>query len=140
MKVNNLFRIVLGILISTNVYSQTQSFRCIFNNGIVTNWDTGKPISKNNNSMPEIIFDQIDIQKGKGRFIGNLGSEDVQVLKGEQSFHIFERTPSGNLNITTIFYPTQKFSDMFPVVHSRHINLVSGPFPSQYVGLCKKLN
>ncbi|QWE06384.1 hypothetical protein [Polynucleobacter sp. JS-JIR-5-A7] len=136
---NFLIPVSLGLIISTNVFGQSQSFRCNFSDGLSTNWDSGKPSSKRTSDMSELIFDQIDIKKGTGRMIGNSGSETVQVLKGDSSTHIVERTPSGNMNITTIFNPTQKYSDLYPVVHSRHINLMSGPFPSQYVGLCKNL-
>ena len=137
---NILIPVSLGLIISTNVFGQSQSFRCNFSDGISTNWDSGKPSTKRVSDMSELIFDQVDVKKGTGRMIGNSGSETVQVLRGDGSFHIVERTPSGNMNTTTIFNPTQKYSDLYPVVHSRNMNLMSGPFPSQYVGLCKKLN
>lgn len=136
----SLISITFGLIISMNVFGQSQSFRCNFSDGTSTNWDSGKPSTKRDGSMSEIVYDQIDVKKGTGRMIGNSGSENVQVLRGDGSTHIVERTQSGNMNITTIFNPTQKYSDLYPVVHSRHINLMSGPFPSQYVGLCKKLN
>ena len=129
-----------GVVISTNVFSQTQSFRCNFTDGLVTNWDSGKPSSKRNGNFPELVFDQLDIKKGTGRMIGNSGSENVQVLSGDSSIHIVERTNSGNMNITTIFNPQQKNPNEYPIVHSRHLNLSGGPFTSQFVGLCKKLN
>jgi len=132
--------LVFGLLISTEVFSQTQSFRCNFSDGLSTNWDSGKPSSKRSSDLSELIFDQVDIKKSSGRMIGNSGTENVQVLSGDGSLHIIERTTSGNMNITTIFSPTKKNSNEFPVVHSRHINLMGGPLPSQYVGLCKKLN
>ena len=131
---------MFGLLVSTNVLSQTQSFRCNFSDGFVTNWDSGKPSSKRDGRMSELVFDQLDVKKGTGRMIGNSGSENVQVLSGDGSNHIIERTPSGNMNITTIFSSTQKNPNEYPVVHSRHINLIGGPLVSQYVGLCKKLN
>ena len=137
---NFLIPVSLGLIISTNVFGQSQSFRCNFSDGLSTNWDSGKPSSVKDGRMSEMIFDQVDVKKGTGRMIGNSGSETVQVLKGDGSTHIVERTPSGNMNTTTIFNSTQKNSDLYPVVHSRHINLMGGPFPSQYVGLCKKLN
>jgi len=91
--------------------------------------------------MNELVFDQLDTKKGTGRMIGNVGSENVQVLVGDgNSIHIIERTPSGNMNITTVFNPQRKNSNEYPIVHSRHLNLNGGPLTSQYVGLCKKLN
>ena len=132
---------MFGLLVSTNVFSQTQSFRCNFSDGLVTNWDSGKPSSKRMSDMNELVFDQLDTKKGTGRMIGNVGSENVQVLVGDgNSIHIIERTPSGNMNITTVFNPQRKNSNEYPIVHSRHLNLNGGPLTSQYVGLCKKLN
>jgi hypothetical protein len=131
----------LGLTLTTNVFGQTQSFRCNFSDGFVSNWESGKTTSKRDGRMSELIFDQVDLKKGSGRMIGNSGSENVQVLTGDtNSIHIVERTPSGNMNITTIFTPSQKNPNEFPVVHSRHINLMGGPLVSQFVGLCKKLN
>ena len=131
--------LVFGLLISTEVFSQTQSFRCNFSDGLITNWESGKQTSKREGKMTELVFDQLDVKKGTGRMIGNSGSENVQVISGDGSVHIVERTPSGNMTITTVYTTPQKNPNEFPVVHSRHMNLMSGPFPSQYVGLCKKL-
>ena len=123
------------------VYGQTQSFRCNFSDGMNTNFDSGKPSTKKSNDIGELVFDQLDTKKGTGRIVGNSGASDVVVYNGSNSIHILEPTVSGNMNFTTIFNPTKNSSGNYPVVHSRHINLPgSGPFPSQYVGLCKKLN
>ena len=137
---NVLIPVSLGLIISTNVFGQSQSYRCNFSDGLTTNWDSGKPSSVRSGKMSEIIFDQVDTKKGTGRMIGNSGSENVQVLNGDGSIHIVERTTSGNMNTTTIFTPSQKNPSEYPVVHSRHLNFMGGPFVSQYVGLCKKLN
>ena len=137
---NVLIPVSVGLIISTNVFGQSQSFRCNFSDGFSTNWDSGKASSVRGGKMAEMVFDQLDTKNGTGRMIGNAGVENVQVIRGDGSIHILERTPTGNLNITTIFGPIQKNPNEFPVVHSRHINIMGGPFPSQYVGLCKKLN
>jgi hypothetical protein len=131
--------ISLGLLLSTNVLSQTKSFRCNFTDGLITNWDSGKPSSKRNGNFPELVFDQLDMNKGTGRLIGNAGAENVQVFNGDGSIHVIERTKSGNMNITTIFTPLQNNPNVYPVVHSRHLN-ISGPLVSQFVGICKNLN
>lgn len=138
--IHRLVFVTTGLIISTTVFGQTQSFRCTFSDGLVTNWESGKPSSKRDGRMDEIVFDQVDTKKGTGRMIGNSGSENVQVLNGDGSIHIVERTPSGNMNVTTIFSPPQKNPTQYPLVHSRHLNFIGGPLVSQFVGLCKKLN
>jgi hypothetical protein len=131
---------VLITAISTNSYSQTQSFRCNFSDGISTNWDSGKPSLTKDARMAEMVFDQLDTQKGSGRLIGNAGVENIQTLSGDKSIHIIEITPTRNMNITTIFAPVKKNPNLHPAVHSRHINLMGEPLTSQFVGLCNKLN
>jgi hypothetical protein len=118
--------------------NQVFSVRCNFSDGLVTNFDSGNPKSKGDASMPELVFDQIDLKKGSARLIGNAGTETVQALKGQDSIHLLEKTMSGNLNITTIFLKTK--NNLLPVVTSRHQSIIDAPFVSHYVGLCKALN
>lgn len=122
------------------VYGQTQSFRCSFSDGFSTEFKSNKPSSSRDKKFDDLTFDQLDTNKGTGRLIGNSGVSNFQVLNGDNSIHIVERTMSGNMNITTIFNTSQNVTGNFPVVHSRHNNLMSNPLPSQYVGFCKKLN
>lgn len=73
--------------------------------------------------------------------IGNVGAETIKVLLGDDSVHLLEYTNSGNINITTIFLYQNNIKDStFPVVHSRHINTLTGALPSQYLGICIKLS
>ena len=141
---NNLKKIFIAtclISMSGIVSGQTQSFRCNFTEGMRTNYDTGKPSTKKTNDIGELVFDQLDTKKGTGRLLGNNGASDVNAFLGSNSIHIIEQTISGNINITTIYDKVKKGLDNHPVVHSRHLNLPgSGPLPSQFVGLCKKLN
>lgn len=89
----------------------------------------------------EIVFDQIDKKNGTARMIGNNGAENVIAIDGRDSVHLVEITASGNMNITTIFQQRDARRNSFAGVHSRHVTLMSGgPLPSQYVGLCSKLN
>ena len=116
------------------------SLRCNFSDGMVTNFDNGNAKSKSNSSMPELIFDQIDIKKGTARLIGNAGTETIQALQGQDSIHLLEQTMTGNLNLTTVFLKTKNKNNLLPVVTSRHQSIVDAPLVSQYVGLCKVLN
>ncbi len=123
------------------VHGQTQSFRCSFTDGFSTEFKSNKPSSgRDKSKFTDLTFDQLDVKKNRGRMIGNAGATDVGVINGDNSIHIIEQTPSGNMNITTIFNPPIKNSSNYPVVHSRHVNIFDEPMTSQYVGLCKKLN
>ncbi len=140
MRVTRIFISITLISLTGLVYGQSHTYKCSFTDGFFTEFKSNKQTSSRDKKMDDMTFDQIDIKKGSGRMIGNTGAENVQVLNGDNSIHIVERTLSGNMNITTIFNTSQNTTGGYPVVHSRHINLMSNPLPSQYVGLCKKLN
>ncbi len=120
--------------------AQTLSVRCKFSNGQATNFDAGIPQTNRTNDLDELLFDQIDIKKGRARLIGNSGAATIKAFAGFESIHLIEATEAGNMNITTIFISTKTINfNILPVVHSRHMQTLSGPFPSQYLGLCTKL-
>ena len=132
-------KILLTLLMIPNlVMADSLSFNCNFSDGISTNFDSGSPKSKDGGNFPDTIYDQINPKEGTGRFIGNAGAVDVMVHQGYQSLNIVEITPVGNMTVTTIFNGLPNKDDLFPVVHSRHPNMM-GAFVSQYVGLCRSL-
>ena len=130
--------LLLLFLIPNLVMAELLSVRCNFTDGVSTNFDSGKPILGGGGKFPDIVFDQINVAKGTGRFIGNAGAVDVNVFRGSESINIFESTPVGNMNLTTIFNDLPTKDGYFPVVHSRHLNMM-GAFVSQYVGLCSPI-
>ena len=116
------------------------TFRCKFTGGQITNYENGSPRTKRVNDFVELVYDQIDKTKGTARLIGNVGVAQVQAIEGNESIHLIETTPFGNMNITTIFFTEKsKLNGRHPVVHSRHMKSSSGPLPQQYIGLCKEL-
>lgn len=128
------------ILLSSVVQAQTLSVRCKFVEGQVTNFEGGSPETVRKNDFSDMVFDQIDLSTNTARLIGNIGTETVRAIKGLDSVHLIEVTSSGNINITTIFFlAAVKAPFNLPVVHSRHVNILGKPLPSQYVGLCTKL-
>ena len=130
--------LLLLFLIPNVVMADSLSFNCKFSDGISTNFDSGSPKSKDGGNFPDTIYDQINPKEGTGRLIGNVGAVDVMVLQGYQSVNIVEITPVGNMTFTTIFNGLPNKDGLFPVVHSRHLNMM-GAFVSQYVGLCRSL-
>jgi hypothetical protein len=90
--------------------------------------------------MPEVIFDQINVKAGTARIISNNGAGSLTAILGDDSVHLLEITGSGNMNITTIYNPVNpKLNRNYPVVHSRHVQTGAGPYPSQYIGTCERL-
>ena len=138
--------ITLLMMVSSYSFGQTISVRCKFSHGQATNFDKGKPTTSRvpGSDMPDLVFDQVDAQKGTARLIGNQGAADVMVDRaGNDTIHLIEMTGSGSLNTTTIYQlnANKGASHQYPVVHSRHINSMSSmsPYPSQYLGTCIKL-
>jgi hypothetical protein len=121
---------------------KTTTIKCSFSSGVFTDFDTGKPRSEPTKpgDLPDLIFDQIQQDSNKARFIGNKGATDVLVVRGIDSTNLIESTGSGNLNLTTV-YRIEKLSPSagVPVVHSRHVAAQSGLIPSQYWGVCREL-
>jgi len=132
--------LLLGFGAHANPGTPLLSVRCSFQDGQATEFSNTKPITKRSNDMGDLIFDQIDVRNQTARVIGSIGAETIIALYGNNSIHLLETTISGNLNITTVYLSTKSLRDgIYPTVHSRHINLASGPYPSHYVGFCKKL-
>lgn len=80
-------------------------------------------------------IDAIDYQKTSARIIGNAGADDLVVLRGDSSVSFVERTPSGAVNLTTVFGWRDQ-AGRFKSVHSRH-TAIAGPSPSQNYGYCQ---
>jgi hypothetical protein len=121
---------------------KTTTIKCSFSSGVFTDFDTGKPRSEPTKpgDLPDLIFDQIQQDSNKARFIGNAGATDVLVARGRESTNLIESTNSGNLNLTTV-YRIEKIgpSAGVPAVHSRHVATQNGLIPSQYWGACREL-
>ncbi len=116
-----------------------KTFRCEFAVGVSTRMNGDKPLPKLNKDKLELVFDQLDMEKGTGRLIGNIGGADVTVLSSVEALSIIERTMSGSLQVTVI-YLSQLPDGTFKAVHSRHTTMLGGvPMPSQFYGTCQAL-
>lgn len=116
----------------------TKSLKCTFELGVGAEWVDDEIKVETAGYGPPIIIDSIDIEKKSARFIGNIGSTDLILLVTGVGLTFIEETPSGNLNITTVFYEyVSDDSRFFKAVASRHTNFL-GAFPQQYYGGCEK--
>lgn len=135
-----LILLIFSVPANTTEIGGVFSVRCQFTRSIATNFDKGTP-ETSTTTMPDIIFDKIDVNNKTARLIGSIGVETVSVINGHnnESIHLVEMTPSKNMTITTIYLnnPNVDFNQL-PVVHSRHM-FFNGPIPSQSLGTCTKL-
>lgn len=123
---------------------KAKTIRCSLGKGCTADWTKGDPnltVDKWREKPEDciMIFDSIDLRNGTARFVGALGSVDARVTASPQGITFIERTPSGNLAITTIFASYKKDTKNHIFVHSRHLNMGVAPLPSQYHGTCKTL-
>ena len=119
---------------------EAQTIRCDFTRGVSANWDGAEPkleLQKDGFGS-EFLFDSIG--EKRARFIGNAGSEDVQVIRTEMGLTFIKKTSAGSWNTTTVFgFRDKKYPNRFAAVTSRHINSFTHLITSQYYGLCKVL-
>ena len=72
----------------------------------------------------------IDLDAGKAYMVGNNGSEEVNVLAGDDYVSFIEVTATGNVMTTAITSDGTS-------VHSRNSIILGDLIPSQYYGTCE---
>jgi hypothetical protein len=116
--------------------ASVRSLKCEFPFLAVNEWEQDQPTPKLKKQDFAFHIDGIDLSQGKARIIGNAGLEDLVTIVGNGVLHFVERTPSGNLNVTSVF-ATRLKAHKFKAVHSRHVFIAGGPLPSQAYGYCQ---
>lgn len=117
--------------------SKLKSLKCEFPTSATSDWQKDVPKPKIEKGQKfSFHIDGINTSKGTARIIGNAGAEDLMVVSTQESIHFLETTPSGNLNITTVFDARTK-DGRYKAVHSRHMTTMGGPLPSQAYGFCR---
>ena len=122
---------------------KAKTIKCFLGKGCTADWTTGDPnltIGKWREKPEEciMILDSIDLKKGTARFVGALGSTDVNVITTPKGLTFVEATDSGNLMVTTVFASYKKGTKKHIFVHSRHWSFLE-PLCSQYHGVCETL-
>jgi len=117
--------------------NKLKSLKCEFPTSASNDWqkDAPEPIVEKGQKFAFYI-DGIGTSKGTARIIGNAGAKDLTVVSSKELIHFLETTPSGNLNITTVFDARTK-DGRYKAVHSRHMTMMGGPLPSQAYGFCR---
>lgn len=86
-------------------------------------------------SKMTFIFDSIDISQGKARFIGNMGSTDLNVLASIDGIFFIEMTATGTPQTSYVF-GTKDEDGRFAFIHSRRTSMMEIAMPSQNYGYC----
>ncbi len=124
---------------SAKMESVSHTFRCAFTQSASADFRSVPPKVALRKESFELVFDQVDYEKGTGRMIGNVGGTDIVVVSSPEVTTLLERVGSGALQITVI-YRARTPDGTYKAVHSRHTVSSSGePIPSQYYGVCREL-
>ena len=92
-------------------FNTLKTFRCDFpeSEGRRTTAQ-GVTSSATRETFNDLVIDSVDYQRRTARFIGNAGSETVQVFDGEMIVSFLEQTQTGNLNMLSIFKKTESIN------------------------------
>jgi hypothetical protein len=121
-------------------FQTLKTFRCDFteSEGRRTTAE-GVTTSATRETFNDLVIDSVDYQNQRARFIGNYGSDTVQVFDGSMTVSFLERTQTGNVNVLSIFKRTGAV-DRYRAVFSRHSALTTGDLTiSQSYGSCRGL-
>jgi hypothetical protein len=99
-----------------------RSMRCTFTSESVTWVRSGHRTIEQTPQKDTATYDNIDVAKGTARIIANGGAGDlaVWVERTWGSLWMLERTPSGNVVVTTVFPMYAEGTDEFVVLEARH--------------------
>lgn len=121
-------------------FDTLKTFRCDFteSEGRRTS-AAGVTTAAKRETFSDLVIDSIDYGPGTARFIGNAGSETVAVINGSMTVSFVETTPSGNVNVLSIFKRTASIAT-YRAAYSRHSALTTGDLTiSQSYGTCRGL-
>lgn len=112
-----------------------RSLKCDFPVNAFTDWKSGTPKVTAAREDFSLHFDSVDVKARPARLIGNQGAGDLSAFATGVGLHFIEQTGWGNINFTTVF--ARRAGGGFIAVSSRHVDLLAGPLPSQYHGVCR---
>lgn len=119
------------------------SAKCAFQTMAVGDWDnrTAEARPELKPSTLKIAFDNINIDEGTARIVGQTGPSEIIVRFSSGTLHLLQSFTDGPLYVTSVFQDASTNS-RFKAVHTRHeFTKVSLPGftsrPEQYYGLCE---
>ena len=121
-------------------FNLIETFRCDFteSEGRRTSAD-GVMTAANREVFDDLVVDSVDYARANAQFIGNIGSETVELIDGDRIVSFLERTSTGNINVLSIVKKAESVG-VYPAVYSRHTAFLTGDVTlSQSYGTCRGL-
>jgi hypothetical protein len=98
-----------------------RGLHCTFTSAVTTWVRQGHRTVDQTHDKGSVVYDNINVDKGTARVIGNEGTADLIVwLDRLGSLWMLERTPGGNEVITTVVPMYAEDTNEFVVLESRH--------------------
>jgi hypothetical protein len=118
---------------------RAKSLRCTYT-AAVAHWIrvSGHTVEQTNDKSTA-TYDAINLTKGTARIIANQGAGDLDAWWGGGSLWLSERTPVGNLVVTTVFPQYAPGTNEFVVLESRHSFVGTTALGESTYGTCKVL-
>ncbi|TLZ39937.1 MAG: hypothetical protein E6K23_11420 [Gammaproteobacteria bacterium] len=116
-----------------------RSLRCTFTSEVTTWVRNGHRTVEQTAEHGSATYDNIDVAKGTARMVANAGAGDltVWVERTLGSLWMLERTPSGNVVVTTVFPMHAEGTDEFVVLEARHLIMGTIVLGQDTYGTCK---
>jgi hypothetical protein len=98
-----------------------RGLHCTFTSAVTTWIRQGHRTVDQTYDKHAVVYDNINVDKGTARVIGNAGAADLLVwLDRSGSLWMLERTPGGNEVVTTVVPMYGEDTNEFVVLESRH--------------------
>lgn len=119
-----------------NPLASIPTFDCTYTSFALGEWTDGTPAVEIRPQEFTFQIASIDPARGSARIVGNVGSAEATAVLTPIGLTLFERTPLGNFNITTIFVAGAR-GPSYLSVHSRHLgDPEEPPSVTQNYGSC----
>jgi hypothetical protein len=120
-----------------------KSLRCTFTAHADTTYENGdrkiESGASNGLDLEPVTYDNINVEKGSGRIVASDGASDLAALWQADALWFIEKTPIGNLIITTVFPKYAEGTHDFIVLESRHSSVGRFVLGEQSSGTCHVL-
>ena len=118
-----------------------RSLRCTYTAEVTTWVRSGQRTVEQTTESDTVSYDNIDVAKGTARIIAKGGASDLTVWTDHASGSLWmlERTPSGNVVVTTVFPMYVAFNDEFVALEARHSMSGAIALGQDTYGTCKVL-
>jgi hypothetical protein len=118
--------------------SSAKTFKCTYTKFAVGEWANGVPAVDMKSQDFTFNIDAIDLKLRRALIVAT-GTAEATAILTTTGLNVFEQTPIGNFNLTTVFNAGRNGSTYLSV-HSRHL-VTPGEMPSvtQNYGTCEAI-